>query len=86
MIMFTIFSLLFLACVLYLAKTSLRYFTFRYYYNELVAADPKLDFNVLVKEEKQFFEETMDDGIPVACILGVISIGYYILSLPFNFI
>lgn len=86
MIMFTIFSLLFLASVLYLARTGLRYFTFRYYYNELVTADPHLDFDVLVKEEKKYFEETFDDGVPVTCILGIISLGYYLLSLPFNFI
>lgn len=86
MIMFTIFSLLFLACVIYLAKTGLRYFTFRYYYNELVVADPRLDFDELVKEEKKLFQETFDDGVPVTCILGVISLGYYLLSLPFNFL
>ncbi len=86
MVMFIVFGLLFLASLGYMGVQSLRYATFRYYYHEVVAADPRYNFDDLIVEEKQRFNDLYDDGIPVLCVLGVMTAASYLLTLPLHFL
>lgn len=86
MVMFIIFGLLFLATFINLAVASLRYATFRFHYTEMVTANPMQDFEILIAEEKERFIGEFDDGIPVFCILGVITLASYLLTLPIHFL
>lgn len=86
MVMFITFGLLFLASFCYIAVGSLRYGTHRYYYHEVVAANSTYCFEDLIAEEKQRFHDLYDDGIPVLCVLGVVTFCSYILTLPFHFL
>lgn len=86
MVMFVIFGLLFVATFLHLAKVALRYATFRFHYQEVVLADPMQDFDLLIAEEKYRFHDEYDDGIPVLCVFGVVTLASYLLTLPFNFL
>jgi hypothetical protein len=87
MFMFITFGLILITTLLHLAKISLRYFTFRYYYNEVVTAAPtQYSFDVLIQDEKNRFEDEWRDGTPVICILAIVSIGSYLNTLPLDFL